>query len=335
MWRRVLDLLTRTRRPLVFMDFETAGLSGAPPVEFAALVWAPWCEPEMDALSVRARGAAPPGLWMASSGRLNPGRAIEHGAMRVHGISDADVAKAPRFDDLEQRSFWRALAEGSGDELPAIFAGHNVAEADIAWMRAWGYLPADYEPPLIDTMRFQRRLAHRDGMPMPPVPDAAGLADGPWRRHPGTVVHCPVVSHGLRPYASSLEGLTTALFGDPADNGHGALVDAVTSALCFWAMIDLWAPLFLRDVDGEDPHAALDALLGVVNAPLPGALGVDGWLTRDQAGVALWARGKHKGHRVTRDPGYARWVCGLPRLPSGVDGETWCSADTAAMLGGG
>ena len=55
MWRRVLDLITRTRRPLVFFDFETAGLSGAPPVEFAALVWAPWCEPEMDALSVRAR----------------------------------------------------------------------------------------------------------------------------------------------------------------------------------------------------------------------------------------------------------------------------------------
>lgn len=85
---------------------------------------------------------------MASSGRLNPGRKIDPGAQRVHGISDADVAKAPRWDDMEQRAFWRALAEGSGDELPAIFAGHNVAEADLAWMRAWGYLPAGYEPPL-------------------------------------------------------------------------------------------------------------------------------------------------------------------------------------------
>ena len=118
MWRRVLDLLTRTRRPLVFFDFETSGLSGAPPVEFAALVWAPWCEPEMDPLSVRAREAAPPGLWMASAGRLNPGRKIDPGAGRVHGITDADVAKAPRWDDIEQRAFWRALAEGSGDELP-------------------------------------------------------------------------------------------------------------------------------------------------------------------------------------------------------------------------
>ena len=202
-------------------------------------------------------------------------------------------------------------------------------------MRAWGYLPADYEPPLIDTMRFQRRLAHRDGMPMPPVPDAAGLADGPWRRHAGTVVHCPVVSHGLCPYASSLEGLTTALYGDPTDNGHGALVDAVTSSLCFWAMVDLWGPMFPGSTVGEDPHAALDALLAVVNAPLPGSLGPDGWLTRNSLGALEWARGKHKGHRVTRDPGYTRWVCGLPRLPSGIDGESWCSAETAAFLGGG
>ena len=333
MWRRVLDLLTRTRRPLVFFDFETSGLSGAPPVEFAALVWAPWCEPEMDPLSVRAREAAPPGLWMASAGRLNPGRKIDPGAGRVHGITDADVAKAPRWDDIEQRAFWRALAEGSGDELPAIFAGHNVAEADLAWMRTWGYLSADYQPPLIDTMRFQRHLAHCDGMPMPPVPDAAGLADGPWRRHAGTVVHCPAVSHGLRPYATSLEGLTTALFGDPADGGHGAPVDAVTSALCFWAMLDLWAPMFPGIVTGEDPHAALDAFLCVVNAPLPGALGPDGWLTRNALGALGWARGKHKGRAITCDPGYLRWCRTLPRLPTGVDGESWCSAETAALLG--
>lgn len=97
-------------------------------------------------------------------------------------------------------------------------------------------------------------------------------------------VHCPAVSHGLRPYALSLEGPTTGLFGDPADHGHGALVDAVTSALCFWAMLHLWAPMFPGIVTGEDPHAALAALLNVVNAPLPGALHPDGWLTRNALG---------------------------------------------------
>ena len=71
----------------------------------------------------------------------------------------------------------------------------------------------------------------------------------------------------------------------------------------------------------------------IINAPLPGALGPDGWLTRGSLGALEWARGKHKGHRVTRDLGYTRWVCGLPRLPSGIDGETWCSAETAALLG--
>ena len=163
MWRRVLDLLTRTRRPLVFMDFETAGLSGAPPVEFAALVWAPWCEPEMDALSVRARGAAPPGLWMASSGRLNPGRAIEHGAMRVHGISDADVAKAPRFDDLEQRSFWRALAEGSGDELPAIFAHarrRRLSEVELLRFKPSGRGARAYADQRCTDLQHRRFLPH-------------------------------------------------------------------------------------------------------------------------------------------------------------------------------
>ena len=64
-----------------------------------------------------------------------------------------------------------------------------------------------------------------------------------------------------------------------------------------------------------------------------GALGPDGWLTRGNLGALEWARGKHKGHRVTRDPGYAKWCASLPRLPSGIDGESWCSAETAALLG--
>lgn len=285
MWKRLLDLLTATHTPLVFVDFETAGLSGAPPVEFASLVYAPWCEPEMDEVSCRAREAAPPGLWMASAGRLNPGKPIDPGAMRVHGITDAEVKGAMRYDDIEQKAYWVGLAAGAGDERPAIFAGHNIAEADLAWMRIWGYLPPEYEPPLIDTIRMQRRLAHRDGHPRPVVPDACSLPDGPWKRPQlnGAAVHCPAVWHGLKPYASSLEGLTTALYGDPAEGGHGALVDAATSALCLWAMLELWAPLFPRDCTGEDPSAALAAFLAVANAPPPDSVSYDGWLSKEPA----------------------------------------------------
>jgi len=89
------------------------------------------------------------------------------------------------------------------------------------------------------------------------------------------------------------------------------------------------------DDTAEDPHAALDAFLGVVNAPLPGALGPDGWLTRNAIGALEWARGKHKERPITADRGYAKWCASLPRLPSGIDGESWCSAETAALLGGG
>ena len=47
MWQHLLDLLTATRRPLVFVDFETAGLNGAMPVEFAIAYWTPWADAEM------------------------------------------------------------------------------------------------------------------------------------------------------------------------------------------------------------------------------------------------------------------------------------------------
>jgi DNA polymerase III epsilon subunit-like protein len=340
MWRRLLDLLTRTRTPLVFLDFETTGLAGAPPVEYAALVWAPWMAEETDDLSTRARLAAPPGLWQASTSRLNPGRPSDPEDLRTHGITDAEAKRAPRYDAPAQVQFWRDLAAGNGEpgdpeaERPAIFAGHNVAEADLAWMRAWGYLPEGYEPPLIDTMRLQRRLAHRDGNPFPAVPDAASLKDGPWQRDHAPRVHCPVVSHGLRPYATNLEGLTTALYGDPAPGGHGALIDTTTSALCLWAMLELWEPIFPMACTIEDPHAALAKMLAVLNAPQHGALSHDGWLSQDLQGVIRWRRGKHKGQRHNFDRSYNKWVNSLPRVPTGLDGADgyWCATETAALI---
>jgi len=39
----------------------------------------------------------------------------------------------------------------------------SIAEADLAWMRKWGYLAPDCSPRVIDTMRMQRRLNDRDG----------------------------------------------------------------------------------------------------------------------------------------------------------------------------
>lgn len=131
MWQHLLSLLAAARRPLVVKDFETSGLSGAPPVEFAVLVWAPWEPPQEDVLTAAARMRTPPGLTYATSMRLDPLRPIDPGAQRVHGITDADVrGKATRWDDMEVRGFFRGYAEG---DPPPLLLG-DVTEA--AWRSA-------------------------------------------------------------------------------------------------------------------------------------------------------------------------------------------------------
>ena len=48
--------------------------------------------------------------------------------------------------------------------------------------------------------------------------------------------------------------------------------------------------------------------------------------------VVRWRRGKHKGQRHNFDRSYNKWVNSLPRAPTGVDGEAWCSAETARLI---
>jgi DNA polymerase III epsilon subunit-like protein len=250
MWQRLLALLAATKRPLVFVDFETAGLGGAPPVEYAVAYWAPWAPLEMDDASVAARKNAPPGITYATTMRVDPCCAIHPKAQAVHGITAEMLKGCPKYNDIEVVGFFQALANGDTDtgEGPAIWGGHNVAEADIPWAQRWGYLPAGVIP-CVDTQRMFRRLVKSH--PFPVAPDAI---------LPGAKV--PAVGHGLTPYASSLVGVHTALSGDPHSGSHGALADVLASAWCFMAMLEMWAPLWPAPVQGEDPHAALDALLG-------------------------------------------------------------------------
>ncbi len=324
MWTRLLALCAATRRPLVFKDYETAGLGGAPPVEYAIAYWAPWQPPEMDAVSVRARRSCPPGLTYAATGRLNPGVPIHPDAQAVHGIMPSDVAKCLPYNDLGLVSVFRALAAGdpAEDEGPAVWCGHNAAESDIPWSQAWGYLPRDPPVDVIDTCRLSKMLTASH--PMPLAPDAVD-----WLK-------APVVGHGLTPYNDKLIGLHTALFGDPPRESHAALADVCATARCLHAVLSLWSPLWPGPVQGEDPHAALTTLLAALNTPLPGVLSWDGWLRRDLAGGITWS-GKAKkvggaGRPLNCDPDYARWVAALPRLPTGVDGQAWCSAVTVAAL---
>lgn len=316
MWRRLLDLLTAARRPLVVVDFETAGLSGAPPVEYAVLIWAPWREPEQDEETRATRPLVPPGLTYASSQRLHPRRAIDPGAMAVHGIRDEDVALCMPYDCEQVRGFFHALAAGDAteNEGPAVWCGHNAQGADIAWMRLWGYLP-DAEVDAIDTMRIARRLAKEHPFPMSP-----DLADG----------LAPCVGHGLDAYASSLTGLHVGLLGTRPDGAHGAMADGAATARCLARMLDLWDLLWPPAQKGVSPTAALAAMLAALDAPEPGATSWDGWLTATPAGY-VWRKGKFRDRPAHRDD----WVLRLPRLPTGIDGESWwCSQQTADILAG-
>jgi DNA polymerase III epsilon subunit-like protein len=323
MWKRLLDLCAATRRPLVVKDYETAGLNGAPPVEYAVALWTPWAPQEMDRVSVEAREQAPPGLTYAAAGRLNPGCPIDAEAQAVHGISWADVKKAPDYKDLSVSSVFRSLALGdaTAEELPCVWVGHNLAEFDLPWAQQWGYIPRDGAAPLfIDTMRIARRLGKEH--PFPLAPDAVA-----WP-------HCPAVGHGLAPYRDSLVGTHTALFGEPPAQSHGALADVLSSARVLAAMLELWQQMLPGPTTGEDPHKALVDLLGALNRPPPGVLSWDGWIkcNRD-TGAMTWARGKHKDKHKDCDRSYAAWCASLPPQPTGINGESWTSDETRVALG--
>lgn len=339
MWRVLLDLLAATKRPLVVVDFETAGLGGAPPVEFAVLIWAPWRTPETDEETARVRLLVPPGLTSASSVRLNPGQPIDPGAMAVHGITDADVAGCPLWSDLEVRAYFQGLAAGNAaeGEGPAIWVGHNLQNADLAWGRRWGYFPP-VEVDAADTLRMRYRLGREH-----PFPLAVDCIDPVYSElMPPGASYIPAIGFGLDAYAANLTGLHVGLVGQRPDGAHGALADACATARVFARLIDLWSPVWPARVQSLPAESNLRALLAAWDAPEPGAVSWDGWLTEDRfcakdplmsKGYA-WRKGKHKGRPADCDPSYRAWVSGLPRVPTGNDGEAWCSQHTADILAG-
>jgi DNA polymerase III epsilon subunit-like protein len=339
MWRRLLDLLAATRRPLVFVDFETAGLGGAPPVEFAVLVYSPWETPVDDEETRRVAPLVPPGLTYALQMRLDPLRPIDPGATRVHRIRDDDVCgKATAFNDLEIISFFQEYARGScappplhpetmdNSVNPAVWCGHNAAGADVPWARRWGYLP-DADLDVVDTMRIVRRMQRE--MPHPLAVDTYTQIR---LEHSFAVPQC--VHDGLDAYASSLVGAHVALCGDRPAESHGAMADCVSTARVLCRLLDLWSPMWPPGRQDLPASANLSALLAALDAPEPGRVSWDGWLVEDdKAGRAgfSWAKGKFRGQPAHRDA----WVMDLPRRPTGDDAlPYWCSQHTADVLQG-
>jgi DNA polymerase III epsilon subunit-like protein len=332
MWRVLLDLLAAARRPLVVVDFETSGLGGKPPVEFAVLVWAPWRTPEEDETTRRCRGLVPPGLTYACSQRLDPGCQIDPGALAVHKIGPAEVRGMPAWNDLEVVGFFQGLAAGDAaeGEGPAVWVGHNAQEADLAWSRLWGYMPPS-EPDAVDTMRIARRLAKEHPFPLS-VDIVTTFGDVPDLGAHG--VHVPATEHGLDAYAGSLVGLHVALTG-ARHEAHGAMSDCLAAARVLCRMLEMWDTLWPPSRQDLPPATNLAAMLAALDAPPPGQVSWDGWLGPDESKVAgtgyVWRRGKFKGQVAHRDA----YVLDLPRLPTGLEDKTWwCSQHTADILQG-
>lgn len=95
------------RRPLVFLDLETTGVNPASD----RIV-------EIGLIKVH-----PDGRRETLTRRVNPGMPIPPASTRIHGITDADVAGAPRFAQI--------AAEVVGFIGDADLAGFNVQRFDI------------------------------------------------------------------------------------------------------------------------------------------------------------------------------------------------------------
>jgi DNA polymerase-3 subunit epsilon len=139
--------------PLVYLDTETTGLTprfGDRIVEIAL---------------VRFRNGAMENFYTTL---VNPERAISPGAVRVHGITDDDVADAPRFREIAETV--RAELEG------AVIVAHNAPfdlnfvanEFRLARMNAPGNLA-------LDTLTLLRRYFRFRSNALPKVADTLGI----------------------------------------------------------------------------------------------------------------------------------------------------------------
>jgi DNA polymerase-3 subunit epsilon len=103
--------MIKLKRPLVFFDLETTGIDHATDriVQFAAKVMSTWgdawcCTQTLDML-------------------IDPGIPIPAEASDVHGITEADVVGAPRFEDVAEKLY--SLMSGCD------WAGHNILRFDV------------------------------------------------------------------------------------------------------------------------------------------------------------------------------------------------------------
>ena len=318
-WTQFVDLAALVGRPLVFFDFETAGIGRdengsqipGPPCEFALLVIDPREEAAGDSETAAAiEAVASPsimattahGVCYAVSSRCNPGEPITPGAQAVHGISDADVADALPYNEPQIVGLFEHFND-------AIWCGHNVAAFDLPCAYRHRLLPPGRD--FFDTMRLARRCS--DDRQFPDAWDPTMADDVP-----------PVAEGGLQAFSKSLTGLHYALTGSLFDGAHGALADVIANVRVAQGLINGWFSLDVMTsmmVDSTDKAEALATMLRCFNAPPRAMVGHDGWIRRislNGRDFYEFTRGKHSGRdteEVRRDdPSYIRWLLSLTDL---------------------
>ena len=212
--------------------------------------------------------------------RLNPGMPIPEGASAVHGITDADVADAPFFDEAADRIAARLGAPG------VVLAGYNALHFDVpmvnaAFENAGHAFRIDASRVLDPFVFLRRRHAHLGGK----------LADV-CARHGVTLDNAHAASADARATAE----LIVAFIRDglmPTDLEHALEVQARWHAV-IRAEKEAWGRKLYRNTlpDGTG-HQDLNAL---------------------RIGF-----GKQRGALLTEvDSGLLRWAVGLPDFHPGA-----------------
>lgn len=247
-------------RRLLYFDLETTGTDPESDriVELAAV------RPGDDELTVR---------------RYHPGRPIPPGATAVHGISDEDVADAPRFEEEAGRV--QQLVEGR------ILCGYNIRSFDTVMLdlelRRAGQPGLDLEQVReVDLMRVWEEMEGgvrtgeaegaseaAEGGESPPESAAGGKGPG-W-----------TLSHAVRRFLER------------------ELEDAHTAAADTRVLPRLLAAL--RETHG----LSLEEML--VLSRRPDEVDRAGKLRR-RRGDVVFAFGRHRGEPVTEHPDYAQWI---------------------------
>lgn len=210
--------------------------------------------------------------------RFHPGRPIPSGATAVHGIADADVADAPRFEEEAVRI--QELVERR------ILCGYNIRSFDTVMLdlelRRSGQTGLDLDRVReVDLMRVWEEM--EGGVRTGGTSAGEAIAPGEDEPPPGGEGSGPgwTLSHAVQRYV-----------GRELEDAHSAGADTRV-------LPTLRASL--RDAHG----LSLEEML--VLSRRPDEVDRAGKLRR-RRGEVVFAFGKHRGRPVTAHPDYAEWL---------------------------